>query len=126
MRKPITKIKKVLVTIILKITKNNSFSYLLIGNHLKFWSSGGSCGYSHFRKKTSAASFSVGYEIHKLISKFKKELPIKYFIILKGKTRFRRDIIQGLTYKRKMKVSRIVDQSKVPFNGCKFRKARRL
>lgn len=126
MRKPIAKIKKILVTIILKITKNNSFSYLLIENNLKFWSSGGSCGYSNFRKKTSAASFSVGYEIHKLISNFKKELPIKFFIVLRGKTRFRRDIIQGLTYKRKMKVSRITDRSKVPFNGCKFRKSRRL
>ena len=106
-----------------KTTFNNTIITIsdFLGNTL-CWSSAGTSGVKGSRKATAFAAQSAA----KIVALKAKELGIKNLdVVLKGRGKGRESSVRAFALAG-IKVQSIEDKAKVPFNGCRPPKKRRL
>ena len=102
--------------------KNTIISLTDLKGDVKAWSSNGSVGFIRKKKKSPYASFVSG----QAMGEKAKYLGYRGVIInLKGAGRGRHNSCRGLA-KSGLKVLRIKDRIRLPHNGCRVRKKRRI
>ena len=114
------------IYLIFKITRNNTFGYVVFNKKLLFWTTGGKCGFKNMRKKTFVASYTVGYNINQYLqtSGLAKE---HFNVVFIGKKRvFRKSLFEGLHYKLRLHFASFKNITSIPFNGCRKKKKRRI
>ena len=102
--------------------KNTIISLTDLNKDVKAWVSNGSVGFKRKKRKSPYASFVAGQNIgYRAI-----DLGYRGVIIhLKGVGRGRHNSCRGLAGTR-LKILRIKDQIRLPHNGCRLRKKRRV
>ena len=102
--------------------KNTIISLTDLDKDVKAWSSNGSVGFKKKKRKSPYASFVTG----QAIGQKAYDLGFRGVIIhLKGVGRGRHNSCRGLATSR-LKILRIKDRIRLPHNGCRLRKKRRV
>lgn len=117
------KLKTIKAIICIKSTFNNTIITIINKfGKVVCWSSAGACGFKGAKKSTPFAAQIVGKKVGLKI----KELGINLlYIIFSGQGKGNKSALQSII-NLNLKIKKLIYKKKVPFNGCRSPKKRKL